>query len=237
MAETQDREDIRARLLTASVQEDLGTDDGKWFTPEGYDSVALAILDSIYSTGHHYTGVVNALNRYRSARRGEEADPEQDTAFDLVSAVDRWGGIPALVERTNRWPTSSKPGAPRKAEAAYGAAKILASHDLNTVTEIRAALATAEQQDASQVKRLWLALPGQRSGLTWTYFLMLCGVPGVKADRMVVSYVSRAVGEGVDARQARKLLGSVAGDLGVGEIKLDHSIWRKESGRQVFLDS
>ena len=237
MTQTQDLTDPRAALLTSVLQEDLGVEGGRWFTPDGYDSVALAVLDSIYSTGHKYTGVINALNKYRAARRDEDAEPGQDTASDLVAAVDRWGGIAALVERTNKWPTSSKPGAPKKAEAAYGAAKILTEHDLNTVSEVRAAFATPQQQDSSPVKRLWLGLPGQGSGLTWTYFLMLCGVPGVKADRMVVRYVSGAVGETVDARDARRLVSSVARDLGVGEIKLDHAIWRKESGRKIYRDA
>ncbi|OFE15596.1 hypothetical protein BA895_22340 [Humibacillus sp. DSM 29435] len=179
-------------------------------TPEGYDSVALGVLDSIYSTGHKYTGVTNALDKYRAARRSEDAESGQDTASVLVAAVDRWGGIAALVERTNKWPTSSKAGVPKQAAAAFGTAKILTGHGLNTVAEVRAAFATAEQQDASPVKRLWLGLPGQGSGLTWTYFLMLCGVPGVKADRMVVRYVSRAVREAVDGKDARRLVSSVA---------------------------
>ena len=53
---------------------------------------------------------------------------------------------------------------------------------------------------------------------------------------MVVRYVSRAVGETVDAKEARRLVGSVARNLGVGEIKLDHAIWRQESGREIYRD-
>lgn len=34
---------------------------------------------------------------------------------------------------------------------------------------------------------------GQRSGITWDYALMLAQVPRVKADRMVISYVARAI--------------------------------------------
>lgn len=220
--------------LIECLREDLGTDPDRWFTPTGYESTALAILDSIYSTGHHYSGVINALGKYRAARRGEGGDPEQDAASDFVEAVDRWGGAAGLVERTNNWPTSSKPGAPRKADAAYGAATILTAQGLETAADVRAALTAADQQDDSAVKRLWLGLPGQRSGLTWTYFLMLCGVPGVKADRMVVRYVSAAVGETVDAREARRLVGWAAQEFGVGQIKLDHAIWRQESGREIY---
>ena len=126
--------------LFAAVEADLGLDASRWFTPDGYDSVALAVLDSIYSTGNHYTSVVNALNSYRTARRDDGAAPEQDTAADLVAATDRGGGIDGLVERTNRNRCWARSTAPFKAEAAYQAAKLLAEHGLNTRADVQAAL-------------------------------------------------------------------------------------------------
>lgn len=222
-------------VLAAAVERDLGTDPSRWFHPPGYESVALAVLDSIYSTGNRYAGVIHALNRYRTSRRAEGDDPDQDGAIDLVAAVDRWGGTGGLVERTNRWRTSTKAGAPSKAEAAYGAATILADHGLDSVAQVREALGTRDKQHESPVKTRWLALPGQRSGLTWTYFLMLCGVPGVKADRMVVSYVSRAFGQSASPEAARSLVCELARTQGIDEIVLDHAIWRLESAREVFV--
>ncbi len=118
---------------------------------------------------------------------------------------------------------------------AYEPATILAAHDLDAVGNVREALRELKQQDASPVKQQWLALPGQSSGLTWTYFLTLCGVPGVKADRMVVRYVSLALGEPVSGEEAEHLVGHVARNLGTSEIKLDHTIWRYESGREIYL--
>lgn len=104
---------------------------------------------------------------------------------------------------------------------------------MNTVAEVRAALSVPKRLESSPVKVMWLNLPGKRSGLTWTYFLMLCSVPGVKADRMVVRYVSRAVGEAVDAVEARQLVSAVARELRLSEVRFDHTIWRKESGREI----
>lgn len=222
--------------LSRAVKRDLGTDADRWFRPAGYDSAALAVIDSIYSTGNHYTGVINAVNRYRRARIDEGADPDRDGAQDLVSAVDRWGGFDGLIERTNKWKTSTRTGAPPKAEAAYGAAKALVEQGMDQVIDVRRALATREQQESSPLKRQWLNLPGQRSGLTWTYFLMLCGVPGVKADRMVIGYVSRVLEQDVSGQRARELVGNLAQRLEINELHLDHAIWRHESGRAVFLD-
>lgn len=222
--------------LFRAVERDLGTDADRWFRPAGYGSAALAVIDSIYSTGNHYTGVINAVNRYRRARIDEGADPDRDGAQDLVSAVDRWGGVDGLIERTNKWKTSTRAGAPPKAEAAYGAAKALVEQGMDSVIDVRGALASREKQESSPLKRQWLNLPGQRSALTWTYFLMLCGVPGVKADRMVVGYVSRVVEEEVSGQRARELVANLAGRLDTNEIHLDHGIWRHESGRAVFLE-
>ncbi len=223
-------------LLARAIERDLGLDPSRWFSPRGYDSVALAVLDSIYSTGNRYTSVVNALDKYRVARRAEGADPNSDTASDLVEATDRWGGIDALVANTNRCRTSTKKTAPFKAEAAYHAARILADHGLNTRAGVHVALIDPELQEGSPVKAAWRDLPGQSSLLTWTYFLMLCGVPGVKADRMVVAYVSRALGRPADSKRSASLVGQVADRIAVNRTKLDHAIWRKESNREVYLD-
>lgn len=66
---------------------------------------------------------------------------------------------------------------------------------------------------------------------------MLCGVPGVKADRMVVAYVSRALGRDVTPTEAATLVGQIADDIHVNRTKLDHAICRKESHREVYLDA
>lgn len=224
-------------LLAAAVDRDLGKDDSRWFHPRGYDSVAIAILDSIYSTGNRYSRVTNALNRYRKARSSDGADPTNDTASDLISAVARWGGITGLVEKTNRWKTSTQQGAPTKAEAALNAAEILAAHNLETVADVQKALTSKDQQEVSPVKKQWLDITGQRSGLTWTYFLMLCQIPGVKADRMIVRYVKSALDREIAAKEASSLVGALAQTRGISEIRLDHTIWRKESGREIFRDA
>ncbi|MBD8061056.1 hypothetical protein [Oceanitalea stevensii] len=218
--------------LVEQIRKELGSDQEVWIAPTGYDSVALAVIDSVFSIGTHYSGVVNAVNRYRAARREEGADPNTDSAADLVDAVGRWG-VDGLVERTNKWRTSTKPGAPLKAEVVQRVAQILDEHDLSSVDAVRVGLTDPGAQETSAVKREWLALPGQSSGLAWGYFLMLCGVPGVKADRMVVRYVTRAVGGAVGSKQARELVTAAADALGVSSIRLDHAIWRLESGRPV----
>ena len=65
------------------------------------------------------------------------------------------------------------------------------------------------------MKRVWVSLPGQPSGITWSYFLMLAGTPGVQADRMIIGYTNRVLGLTVTAKEAGSLVGVVADQLGV----------------------
>src|SRR5215475_13009414 len=49
------------QALCDACPPDLGNPD-LWFEPDGYpDSLALCIIDSIYSTGAHYSSVVNVV--------------------------------------------------------------------------------------------------------------------------------------------------------------------------------
>lgn len=212
----------------------FGTDSSRWFTYDGYQSVALAILDSIYSTGNRYTGVTNLVNRYRELRTFEEANPDTDTASDLIEAFRRWGGIDEFVLRTEkRWRTSSQRTAPYKAYAALEAAKVLARHSIETVSDAQEKLAARGVREQSVIAKEWKAITGQSSGLTWNYFLMLVGIPGVKADRMIVRFVSGALTrpKEVSEKEASRFIEAVADRMGVNYSHLDHTIWRYQSGR------
>lgn len=226
---TTDEELLRARII-----KEFGKDPESWFCPDGYQSVALAILDSIYSTGHVYQGVINLIDRYCELRRKEEGDPKTDTATDLIEAFERWGGVEGFALKTkNRWRTSSSLQAPYKAYAALEAAKILAAHSIETAGDVVNRLTERESREHSDIAKEWLAITGQSSGLTWNYFLMLLGIPGVKADRMVIRFVTETLDrpKDVSAKEASRLVEAVADDLNLNYIQLDHTIWRFQSER------
>jgi hypothetical protein len=67
----------------------------------------------------------------------------------------------------------------------------LLREDIRTTNDLRVAAKTDHALEAA--KRAGRAAPGQRSGITRDYALMLAQVPRVKADRMVISYVARAI--------------------------------------------
>ncbi|QEH93492.1 heme peroxidase [Dermacoccus abyssi] len=223
-------------LVTNAARVDLG-DDTRWFKPEGYTSVALCLIDSIYSTGNHYSGVIDAVRRYRERRAADGADATFDSASDLALAAESWGGPEGLADVTKHWRCWPSKNAPFKAQAVIDAADLLRRAGLETVEDVRRELSAPEAQIASPVKSAWLGIPGQRSGLTWTYFLMLAGVPGVKADRMVTRYIARVLDRVVDPHEAALLVGAAADERGLSRTLLDHAIWRHESGRPIYTDS
>lgn len=218
--------------MSDSCERELGDPD-LWFTVSGYpDSLALCIIDAIYSTGARYATVENVVRRYRHYRAEQGGDADTDGAAQLLATIDELGGADPWASRIgNRRPTSTSANAPLKAEAVRQAAESLAALGIRTAEDLRAAIRGVGLEDAKQA---WRRTPGQRSGITWDYTLMLAQVPGVKADRMVVNFVARAIGA-VPARltpgKAAALVHLVADARGWDTIRLDHAIWRRESGR------
>jgi hypothetical protein len=226
-----------AALVTA-CDTDLGDPD-LWFEPDGYpDSLALCIIDSIYSTGARYSSVVNIINRYRGYRKQRGGDADTDGTDELAATITEAGGPDAWgTQIGNRRPTSTKPGAPLKAETVATLVAVLPVHGVRATTDLT--IAATKPDTLKDIERAWRATPGQRSGITWDYALMLAQIPGVKADRMVIRYVARAIGvtpEKLSSERAARLVTRVAESKDWKTIHLDHAIWRFESGRPFQTD-
>jgi len=197
-----------------------------WELPDGYHrSVALSILDSIWSMGVNYDKhVVPLIGRYQKFRRDEGADPENDSAADLVAVFDRLGGANGFIHgiAKNRQRTSTLSGI-LKAEAVLSAAQGIESLGLVTPIEV------VRSQDL--VEEVWVKIKGQGSGISFGYFMMLLGQEGVKPDRMIIRFLEGALSRKVSPDEARKTLAEVAGKLNLSQIQLDHAIWNFQRGR------
>jgi hypothetical protein len=209
-----------------------------WFEPDGYpSSLALCIIDSIYSTGAHYSSVRKIVDRYRSYRVQQGGNADTDGVDELRATIDELGGPdPWATTIGNRRPTSTRDNAPLKSVAVAEIVDAFSSLGINTAADLRAA---ATDRALGAAKDAWRSVPGQRSGITWEYALMLARVPGVKADRMITRYVARAIGVSIDRLDridAAQLVKQAAESKGWNVIHLDHAIWRHESGRPVNRD-
>lgn len=212
-------------------------DTSRWITADGYpNSLALAIIDSIFSTGSRYQSVINVVNRYREYRQGQGGDADRDGTKELLATFEEAGGSAGWAELVgNRKPAHTQPDAPLKAEVIRRAAEALQNMNITTQDDVHASYAADDS--LAELKKAWLRLPSQSSGVTFNYFLILCGFQSVKPDRMVIRFVeehSGLRGKDITPMQTAELIGKVAEKYPTQPRMLDHVIWRHVSGREIF---
>lgn len=214
-------------------------DETKWIAADGYPkSLALCIIDSIFSTGSHYQSVINVVAEYCKYRKNQGGDPYTDGTKELLTTFEEAGGSSGWAKLVNNHkPAHTKPGALLKAEVIYRAARALESVDIMTLADLHGLAARDEL--LTPVKKVWLKLPSQSSGVTFNYFLILAGFQSVKPDRMVIRFVKEHAGlEGkqLTPTETAELIRQVAELYPTQPRRLDHVIWRHVSGREIFSD-
>jgi len=128
----------------------------------------------------------------------------------------------------NRQLTSTRNGI-LKADAVMRAAACLVDRNVVKSHELLA----LDGGGRAELRSAWTKVAGQRSGLSWSYLLLLAGEEEVKPDRMVVRFVAAAIGRVPSADEAAGLVRAAAEHLGVSVRPLDHRIWRVQSDREV----
>lgn len=232
---------LDATKLVESCRAIFG-DESTWITANGYQgSLALCIIDSIFSTGSHYQSVINVVNAYCAIRKAEGGDPHYDGVEELLTSFKKVGGSAEWAKTIdNHKPAHTKPGALLKAEIIYRAALALKGLDgggIFTTADMHAEF--AKDEELKRIKKVWLRLPSQSSGVTFNYLLILAGFQSVKPDRMVMRFIEEHAGlEGqrISTSEATRLIREVADLYSTQVRKLDHVIWRYVSGRDVFRE-
>lgn len=187
--------------------------------PGGWpDEIEAALIDAVLSIRAKYgspsNGVRGAVRRYRDAQGGGQLDSLSRLAVyspeqlrDVLNVNQKTAGVP-------------------KAEAIVNAAHALRCAGVERAAELR----PAEHKSAyTSVRGLgWV---------TWNYFTMLLGVPGIKPDTWIASWVAEAIGEpNVAPERAERLLREAADALKTDDreldlSRLDHVIWLHARGR------
>ncbi|HWL43504.1 MAG TPA: hypothetical protein VNQ73_11220 [Ilumatobacter sp.] len=224
-------EPMAAKRLAAACY-DLGAQ-GAFRVPDGYpDSLALCILDSIWSIGIRYTTVGKVVDRWRADVRATGLDPDVRGARDLARDIDRVGGPHAFAQQIGTMHRTSTRNGVLKAEAVHAAALAVACEGVDSTEELRS------RADDPALRSAWCDIRGQGSGISWHYLLILAGVQDVKPDRMIMRFVNRAL-EPDPARSAEVVRGVLIETLQVLQADhpeltlraLDHTIWSFESNR------
>ncbi|WP_344812898.1 hypothetical protein [Microlunatus aurantiacus] len=192
--------------LLASIDRRVGQDLPAW--PGGWPGqIEAALFDAVFSMQARYggstTGVRAVVARWRDHRGGQVDDLAELAAADPEAVAD-------IVR--NRAKASRR----LKAAIVVEAAGALANAGL-----IHAADFTGHPDQ----RRAYLSVRGS-GPVTWTYFGMLLGVSGVKADTWIVRFVRDAVGRSVTPTEAEALVSAAAAELSVPDSQLDHAIWQ-----------
>jgi NTP pyrophosphatase (non-canonical NTP hydrolase) len=205
-------------------------DTSDWDTPQGYrSSLALCVMDSIWSLGIRYRTVEKVLDRYLKAR-GFAGVEDAQSCLDGPKALLEWasalespeGHSEAFAVAVQNWNRTSSSNGVLKAEAVVQACRLLDSMGIDSTQDLLAQSDVVEPRWRAEVK-------GQASGISWKYLLMLAGQSGVKPDRMVLRFMQR-MGAGVDTSPDEFVLAIVEqiNREGIDATAVDHRIWSIE---------
>lgn len=201
-----------------------------------YDSLPQCIIDAVYSIGVRYAStrhtVINYCNNTGITRLSTPLGSPSDThtVNDLLANIAAYPTIEdcanCLFE--NKQKTSTKNGI-LKADAVKCFATVLQSNGIQTLSDIR----TASPATISAIETGIKAIPGQKSGISFSYFLMLSGDDNhMKIDRWLLRFVGDALGESnyLNVSQAYADLLIVCSELkkiylDLTPRLLDHTIW------------
>lgn len=194
--------------LLGSVNADLGSE---WVQyPGGWpDEIEAALIDAVLSIRARYgtpaSGVRACVRRWRDLRGVERLDDlTRIAARSPEELADALGNHQRLY------------GGKLKS-----AAIIEAAENLTHVGVVHASDLVA---DSVTHRRAYTGVQGLGS-VTWSYFTMLLGSPGIKADTWITRYVAKSLGRGVTSEESRQLLLRVADMLEVDATALDHALW------------
>lgn len=153
---------------------------------------------------------------------------QQHTVTGFLANIEP-SGVEAFAAGVlrNRQRTSTRNGIP-KAETARRFAGALAEHGIERLQDVTAA-ATSRQLEAAM-----RAIPGQRIGISLTYFFMLAGSDDlVKPDRMLDRFLHGCLRREVGPEETQELLTAATTRLRVRYPQLtpsllDQAIWQQQ---------
>ena len=196
-----------------------------------YASLPLCIIDSVFSIGVRYTSTQNVVNRYCKYyslpvyNRNRNEAKQMHTVSELVENIEKIGiQDSASTIFNNKQRTSSKNGI-LKAEAVYQFAKILKKYGIESFVDLM------HSDDLLAIEREVRTIPGQTSGLSWRYFLMLAGDDNLaKPDRHILRFMHKHLGITPTLHEAQMILEDTVKILhneysNITVRLLDYTIW------------
>jgi hypothetical protein len=201
----------------------------------GYQNVPFCIINSVFSIGAKYTGVKNVVQRYADYFQLNAVNAETQTSSlyhvkltvsDFIRTFDEMG-VERMVSEVfkNRQRTSTRNGI-LKAEACRRVAGVLQAGGIELITDLE------KFQQTPSIERNFREIPGQKSGISFVYLLMLMGDQSrAKPDRQVLRFLRSALGTRVNVEDVQPLFEQTVGILKQGHPDvtvrgIDQQIWK-----------
>ncbi len=228
----------KINALKSHLEENFDLQDVQIPNEYRYTCLPLCLLDAIYSIGASYKSTKNTVERYAKYfgvtcyRETEDYLPEdkQHTIDELICNI---GSNDADYENfaenivKNKQRTSSQNGI-LKAEAVLQCAKVLQEAGIQRMQDF-------DEKWTPDLDEKFKKVKGQGSGISLSYFKMLCGNENeLKPDRHVLRFLEKVLGHKVDKEEATVLIKGVAKELqkdcpNLTVRKLDYVIWHRMS--------
>lgn len=199
-----------------------------------YASMPLCVIDSVFSIGVLYEGVINTIDRLSGNYKIDIRAKKKHTLPDIKNQISTTDFINLFGADTvdflasdifkNRQRTSSKNGI-LKVEAVIRFLKILKDFNIQYYQDIPRLI------DNESFDFCIKNIPGQRSGISLKYFFMLAGSKDlIKPDRMVIRFLQNASGKKFNLQDCQTALSAVTIELNGKGYNLtpqlvDNAIW------------
>ncbi|CAM3841614.1 hypothetical protein [Deinococcus frigens] len=215
-----------------------------------YRSLPLCVVDSVFSIGVNFKGVQNTVRRCCDYLQSKHVKPQiktlrekgnelplEEEQISIESFLKALEGL--SVEQladdvfVNRQRTSTRSGI-LKADAVRRFAAVLCENDINFFQDIERLLTKEFETKLAKIEKEICEIPGQKSGISTTYFFMLAGSDDkIKPDRMVLRFLEDALSRpkgAIGLRKAQNLVSEAVKHLkserpDLNARLLDYGIW------------
>lgn len=213
---------------TTSFCNEIFADKKNYILPDefNYSHLPLCVIDSVFSIGVKYEIVQNTIDRFCTHNKIDKFSKSAELSTSFFLNLMEQESIKELTENIykNRQRTSTRSGI-LKSEAVIKFLKILQKYEVNKLCDLYKIISSKEFE--IDIKKI----PGQKSGISLTYFFMLAGSDDlIKPDRMIVRFLESISGENVSLSDCQIILTEVAKKLqkdgfDITAKKLDNLIW------------
>jgi hypothetical protein len=207
---------------------EIFADKKNYILPEeyNYSHLPLCVIDSVFSIGVKYEIVKNTINNFCKHNKIDKFSKSDELSTSFFLNLMEQESIKELTENIykNRQRTSTRSGI-LKSEAVIKFLKVLQKYEVNKLSDVYKIISSKEFE--IDIKEI----PGQKSGISLTYFFMLAGSDDlIKPDRMILRFLETISGENVNLTDCQIILAEVAKKLethgfDITPKKLDNLIW------------